>query len=204
MKNSSLFARMNIICITIMTIALLGAGMMDSYIIRLWIAGVALAIVGSLYAAQGFLRRNDFTEQAIARLSKAGMKCKKNEDGIVVKQGDVILRAKLWEGTHGMKRVHFVFNFAPEIINSVSPEGWALLAAECNANYDHTIVKFYGDHFSCMVETSVKNAKDFVEEYRFAYDRISETMQGMVDNTDRVISQYPAMKKHVGFVIPEH
>ena len=103
-----------------------------------------------------------------------------------------------------MKRVHFMYNFAPNIIDSVSPEGWALLAAECNANYEHTIVKFYGGHFSCMVETSVRNAKDFVEEYRFAYDKINETMQGMVDNTGRVISQYPAMKKHVDFVIPEH
>lgn len=204
MKETRFFAHVNIICIAIMAIALLGAGIIDAYIVRLWIAGVALAIVGSLYAAQGFLRKSDFAEQAMAQLTKAGMKCKKKEDGIVVKQGDVILKARLWEGTHGMNRVHFMFNFAPEIINSVSPEGWALLAAECNANYEHTMVKFYGDHFSCMVETSVKNAKDFLEEYHFAFEKINETMQGMQANADRVASQFPVKKKQVGFVIPEH
>lgn len=194
---------MNIICIAIMTVALLCAGMADAYAVRFWIAGAALAIVGSLYAAQGLLRRSDFADQAMALLTKAGMKCKRKEDGILVKQGDVVMKAKLWEGTHGMKRVHFMFNFAPETIDSVMPEGWALLTAECNATYDHTIMKYYGDHFSCMVETSVKSAKDFVEEYRFAYAKINETLQGMAANTERVTSQYPAVKKQVGFVIPE-
>lgn len=204
MKNNLVFAHMNIICIAIMTIALLSAGMMENYSVRLWIAACALAIVGSLYAAQGFLRRSDFTIRTIALLTKAGIACKKKDDGIVVKQGDVVMKAKLWEGSHGMKRVHFVFNFAPNIIDSVLPEGWALLAAECNANYDHTMVKFYGDHFSCMVETSVKSAKDFLEEYRFAFEKINETMQGMQENADKVTNPFRVKKKQIGFVIPEH
>ena len=140
-----------------------------------------------------------------AQLEKAGLSCKRKDDGIVVKQGDFIMKAKLWDnGSHGLKRVHFMFNFAPNVINDVLPEGWALLAAECNANFDHTMVKFYGDHFSCMVETSVKSAKDFLEEYRFAFDKINETMQGMQANADRVASQFPVKKKQIGFVIPEH
>ena len=204
MKNNFVFAHMNIICIAIMTIALLSAGMMENYSVRLWIAACALAIVGSIYAAQSFLRRSDFTIRTIALLTKAGIACKRKEDGIVVKQGDVVMKAKLWKGTHGMKRVHFMFDFAPNIIDSVSPEGWALLAAECNANYDHTMVKFYGDHFSCMVETSVKSAKDFLEEYRFAFEKINETMQGMQENADKVTNPFRVKKKQIGFVIPEH
>ena len=155
------------------------------------------------YLTLSMKQKHDFSERAMAVLAKAGLTCKRKEDGIVVKQGDVVMKAKLWEGTHGMKRVHFMFDFAPNIIDSVLPEGWALLAAECNANYDHTMVKFYGDHFSCMVETSVKSAKDFLEEYRFAFDKINETMQGMQANADRVASQFPVKKQQVGFVIPE-
>lgn len=204
MKNNTLFVRMSVICTIIMTIALLGAGMVEEMTVRYAISGSAAVLVWGIYVIHVVRQKQDFSNRAMALLTKAGLSCKRKDDGIVVKQGDVVMKAKLWEGTHGMKRVHFMFDFAPNIIDSVLPEGWALLAAECNANYDHTMVKFYGDHFSCMVETSVKNAKDFLEEYHFAFDKITETMQGMQANADRVVSQFPVKKKQVGFVIPEH
>jgi hypothetical protein len=204
MKNNNIFVRMSVISTIIMTVALLGAGMVEDIMVRYVISGAAAILVWGIYAIQVMKKKHDFSDQAMALLTKAGLSCKRKEDGIVVKQGDFIMNAKLWNnGTHGMKRVHFMFDFAPNIIDSVLPEGWALLAAECNANYDHTMVKFYGDHFSCMVETSVKNAKDFLEEYHFAFEKINETMQGMQANADRVASQFPVKKKQVGFVIPE-
>lgn len=203
-NNNTIYVRMSIICTIVMTVALLGAGIVEDMMVRYVISGSAAVFVWGIYVIHVVRQKHDFSERAMAVLTKAGLMCKRKEDGIVVKQGDVVMKAKLWEGTHGMKRVHFMFDFAPNIIDSVLPEGWALLAAECNANYDHTMVKFYGDHFSCMVETSVKNAKDFLEEYRFAFEKINETMQGMQANADRVASQFPVKKQQVGFVIPEH
>lgn len=194
---------MSVVCTIIMTVALLSAGMVEEMTARLAISGAAAVLVWGAYLTLSMKQKHDFSERAMAVLTKAGLMCKRKEDGIVVKQGDVVMKAKLWEGIHGMKRVHFMFDFAPNIIDSVLPEGWALLAAECNANYDHTMVKFYGDHFCCMVETSVKSAKDFLEEYRFAYDKIVETMQGMEANTPRMVDQFPVKKKHVGFVISD-
>lgn len=202
-NNNPTFVRISIICTAIMTIAMACVGMVDAIEVRIVVSCAAALLVWSVYAIHGMSQKHDFSERAMAVLTKASLMCKRKEDGIGVKQGDVVMKAKLWEGTHGMKRVHFMFDFAPNIIDSVLPEGWALLAAECNANYDHTMVKFYGDHFSCMVETSVKNAKDFLEEYRFAFDKINETMQDMQANADRVASQFPAKKKRVGFVIDE-
>lgn len=205
MKNSnSNFARVNIISIAIMTIALGCAVVSEKVELRMMASGVAVLLLSGLYITLVVIRKRDFSDLAIAQLEKAGLSCKRKDDGIVVKQGDFVMNAKLWNNNvHGLKRVHFMFNFAPEVINDVLPEGWALLAAECNANFDHTMVKFYGDHFSCMVETSVKNAKDFLEEYHFAFEKINETMQGMQANADRVASQFPVKKKQVGFVIPE-
>lgn len=203
-NNNTIYVRMSIICTIVMTVALLGAGIVEDMMVRYVISGSAAVFVWGIYVIHVVRQKHDFSERAMAVLAKAGLTCKRKDDGIVVMQGDVVMKAKLWEGTHGMKRVHFMFDFAPNIIDSVLPEGWALLAAECNANYDHTMVKFYGDHFSCMVETSVKNAKDFLEEYRFAFEKINETMQGMQANADRVASQFPVKKKQIGFVIPEH
>jgi len=204
-NNNTIHVRMSIICAIVMTVALLGVGMVEDMMVRYVISGSATVIVWGIYVIHVVRQKHDFSDQAMALLTKAGLSCKRKDDGIVVKQGDFIMNAKLWDnGSHGMKRVHFMFDFAPNIIDSVLPEGWALLAAECNANYDHTMVKFYGDHFSCMVETSVKNAKDFLEEYHFAFEKINETMQGMQANADRVASQFPVKKKQVGFVIPEH
>lgn len=203
-NNNTIYVRMSIICTIVMTVALLGAGIVEDMMVRYVISGSAAVIVWGIYVIHVMRQKHDFSDQAMALLTKAGLSCKRKDDGIMVKQGDFIMNAKLWDnGSHGMKRVHFMFNFAPEIINSVSPEGWALLTAECNANYDHTMVKFYGDHFSCVVETSVKSAKDFLEEYHFAFEKINETMQGMQANADRVVSQFPVKKKQVGFVIPE-
>ena len=205
MKNTkTIFAHMSIICTIIMTVALLWAGMVDAIEVRFLISGVAVFLVGGLYALRAAMQKHDFSDLAMAQLKKAGFACKRKEDGIVVKQGDLVMKAKLWNnGSHGLKRVHFMFDFAPNVINDVQPEGWAVLAAECNANYDHTMMKFYGDHFCCMVETSVKSAKDFLDEYRFAYDKIVETMQGMEANTPRMIDQFPVKKKRVGFVISD-
>lgn len=200
-NNNTIYVRMSVICTIVMTVALLGVGMVEDMMVRYVISGSAAVLVWGIYVIHVMRQKHDFSERAMAVLTKAGFTCKRKDDGIVVKQGDVVMKAKLWEGTHGMKRVHFMFDFAPNIIDSVLPEGWALLAAECNANFDHTMVKFYGDHFSCMVETSVKNAKDFLEEYRFAFEKINETMQGMQANADRVASQFPVKKKRIGFVV---
>jgi hypothetical protein len=203
MKNNNLtFVRISITCTIIMTIAMACVGMVDTLEVRVAVSSVAALLVWSVYAIHGMSQKHDFSDQAIAQLKKAGLACKKKDDSILVKQGKLTLKARLWNnGTHGLKRVHFMCEFAPEVINDVQPEGWCVLATECNANYDHTTVKFYGDHFSCMVETSVKNAKDFLEEYRFAFDKINETMQGMQANADRVASQFPVKKKRVGFVV---
>ena len=203
MKNTkTIFTHISIICTIVMTVALLCAGMVDAIEVRFAISGIAVLLVGGLYALRAAMQKHDFSDLAMAQLKKAGFACKRKEDGIVVKQGDLVMKAKLWNnGSHGLKRVHFMLEFAPNIINDVLPEGWAVLAAECNANYDHTMMKFYGDHFCCMVETSVKSAKDFLEEYRFAFDKINETMQGMQANADRVASQFPIKKKRVGFVV---
>lgn len=204
-NNNTIYVRMSVICTIVMTVSLLGVGMVEDMMVRYVISGLAAVLVWGIYVIHVMRQKHDFSDQAMALLTKAGLSCKRKDDGIMVKQGDFIMNAKLWDnGSHGMKRVHFMFDFAPNIIDSVLPEGWALLAAECNANYDHTMVKFYGDHFSCMVETSVKNAKDFLEEYHFAFEKINETMQGMQANADRVASQFPVKKKQVGFVIPEH
>ena len=201
-NNNPTFVRISIICTVILTIAMACVGMVDAIEVRIVVSCAAALLVWSVYAIHGMSQKHDFSDLAIAQLTKAGLSCKKKADGIVVKQGDFIMNAKLWNnGAHGMKRVHFMFDFTPNILDSVLPEGWALLAAECNANFDHTMVKFYGDHFSCMVETSVKNAKDFLEEYRFAFEKINETMQGMQANADRVASQFPVKKKSVGFMI---
>lgn len=117
------------------------------------------------------------------------------------KRSDITMKAKVWgNNPRGLKRVHFMFNFAPKSIDAVLPEGWAVLAAECNANYDYTTVKFYGDHFCCMVETSVKSTKDFLNEYQFAIDKINETIRGLEANAPRVADQFPA-RRRAGFVI---
>ena len=199
-NNNRIYVRISIISIAILTIALVVVGLVDTIELRFVISAIAVVVDGLLFAFYFVMRKRDFSDIVIAQLKKVGLTCGKNDEGIVVKQGDFILKARLWNsGAHGLKRVHFILDFAPNIINDVMPEGWAVLATECNAHFDHTTVKFYGDHFCCMVETSVKSAKDFLDEYRFAFARINETLQGIKNNVPRVANQFPMKKKQIGF-----
>lgn len=202
MKNTkNFFAHMNIVCVVIMAVALVCAVIAESFGMRVVVCGAAVVLVGGLYAVRGFMLRGDFAGMAMAQLRKRGLSCSRVDDGFLVKRGEFTVKAKLWgNDARGLKRVHFMFNFAPQKLDSVLPEGWAVLAAECNANYDYTTVKFYGDHFCCMVETSVKSTKDFLNEYRFAIDKINETLKGMEANAKRVAEQFPA-RRRAGFVI---
>ena len=201
-NNNRIYFRISIISIAILTIALAVVGLVDTIGLRFVISAVAVVIVGLLFAFFFVKRKREFSDIVMTQLRKVGLACGKNDDGIVVKQGDFILKARLWNsGTHGLKRVHFILDFAPNIIKDVKPEGWAVLASECNAHFDHTTVKFYGDHFCCMVETSVKSAKDFLDEYRFAFEKINETLQGIKDNVPRVANQFPIKKKQIGFTL---
>lgn len=169
--------------------------------IRLLIAAVAIALMAVVVGCH--TRKLSFADSVVAKIKKAkGLQCEADGEDIIVKNGEIVLKAKLTNRPEkSSKRVQFIFEFVPKMLDNIQPEGWALLVAKCNTHYDYTTMKYYGDHLCCQVETIVESPKDFLKEYHFAMEKIGKTMQGFEANTEYVAKEYPTKEHRVGFVI---
>lgn len=194
---------MNTISVVMMLMGMGAVATLSESEERYMAAGVTVAIAFVCFLIKKLVNRPDFKEAIVERINEVeGLQCMMDEESIIIKQGDTVLQAQLIERPErGSMRVHFMCNFAPQSINDVMPEGWAILVAECNKNYDYTTVKYYGDHFCCQVETTVRTIKDFVREYKFALDQITETLGGLLSNAPIVEQQYPIQRNRIGFKI---
>lgn len=202
MNNKGLGVKM--IVMAIMGVSLVAVVLLDQLVMRCIVAGVSLALTSLALLCEWARKRMDFMGSVQEHLQHAGYKCKMQDDDILVKRGELVLRAKVWNRPEkGSKRIHFTFDFAPAKLDCMSQEGWALLTAMSNANSTYTTVKFYGDHMSCQVETTVKTAKDFVRESEFAFEKICESLQALEQNTPKLVKQFgKSAERHVGFRVP--
>lgn len=66
MKNNNIFVRMSVICTIIMTVALLGAGIVEEMTVRFAISGGAAVLVWGTYLTLSMKQKHDFSERAMA------------------------------------------------------------------------------------------------------------------------------------------
>lgn len=169
--------------------------------IRLMIAVVTIAL--TIVIVWRHTRKLSFRDSVVAKIKKSKvLQCEADGEDIIVNNGEIVIKAKLINRPEkNSKRVQFIFEFVPEMLDNIQPEGWALLVAKCNTHYDYTTIKYYGDHLCCQVETIVNSPKDFLREYQFAMENIGKTMQSFESNTKYVVQKYPTKEHRVGFVI---
>lgn len=201
---SALKQNVFILAISVLEIALVIMVLVDNKCTELITLVATVAITLFSYVIYLRAHKSTYNQSVLKKLKKAGLKCKEKDGFIIVKQDEIVLRAQLWNRPEkGSKRVHFSLEFAPNVINQVKEEGWAILAAQCNANFTYTTIKYLGDHFCCQVETTVKSANDFVREYQFAYSKICETLAGLEQNTPEIVKHFEKKETHqIGFRIP--
>lgn len=189
--------------VMILTIAAFAAiALVEQLNFRVIFVSVAVLAVVVWQIVLHIKNKGNFLQSVMAHLQEVGLQCKEQDGIMLVKQGDMVLKARLWNRPEkGSKRVHFMFDFTPGEMTNVKPEGWALLATECNMHYDYTTLQYCGDHLCCQVETTVKSAKDFVREYRFAVEKISETLASVETSMPNVMAQFRPKPNRIGFVI---
>ncbi len=182
-----------------MVLTMVAGALMESLALRASMEAVALTTMATIWLVS---KRRSFCDAAMASVMKIkGLQCRMEGEDILVKKGKIVLKAKVINRPEkGSKRVHFMFEFVPDMLKNIQPEGWALLVSECNAHYDYTTMRYFGDHMCCQVETTVKNPKDFIREYMFAYNKIGETIQGFEGNMEYVAKKYPVREHRIGFV----
>jgi hypothetical protein len=124
-------------------------------------------------------------------MAKAGFECEVTDDGICVTKDGKPFEVKMWDVPGwGNRRVHFNLNFTFEDMDKVKPKGLMLLTSECNNHNEYSTTRFWGDHFSCCVETMVRSAKEFVREFGFAYKQIGNTYKGLAANYTYIKEMY--------------
>lgn len=72
-NNNTIFVRMSIISTIIMTVALMGVGMTEDMTVRFVISGTTAVLVWGTYLALSMKQKQDFSNQAMAVLTKAGV-----------------------------------------------------------------------------------------------------------------------------------
>ena len=183
-----------------LALALVAETMVADWEIRLMITAVAIALMAVV--VWHHTQQLSFTDSVVAKINKSkGLQCEADGEDILVNNGDVVIKAILKNRPEKSKRVQFIFEFVPKMLDNIQPEGWALLVAKCNTHYDYTTMKYYGDHLCCQVETIINSPKDFIREYQFAMENIGKTMQGFENNTEYVAKNYPTKEHRVGFVV---
>ena len=136
-------------------------------------------------------REQRFIKVVTRRMTKAGFECKMMDNHFIVIKDGKPFEVEMWNTPGWMKRrVHFNLNFAFDDMDQVMPEGLMWLTSECNNHSDYTTTRLLRDHFSCCVETTVRSAREFVQEFGFAFKQIENTYKGMVMNYSKIKNEF--------------
>lgn len=152
-------------------------------------------------------RKQRFMKMVSRKMAKAGIECRIENDSICVTKDGKPFEVMMWDAPGwGNRRVHFNLCFAFEEMDQVQPKGLMLLTSECNNHNEYSITRFWGDHFSCCVETMVRSAKEFVREFEFAYRQIGIAYNGLADNYPSVKERFVVQPKQrpIGFLADQY
>lgn len=148
-------------------------------------------------------RQQRFIKLVSRRMDKAGFECSIQDNQFFITKDGKPFEVKIGDAPGwGNHRVHFNLCFAFEDMDKVQQQGLTWLVSECNNHSDYAITRFWDDHFSCCMETTVRSAKDFVREFCFAYKQIGITFQNLSANYANIMEQYwmQPERRPIGFL----
>lgn len=145
-------------------------------------------------------REQRFIKIVSRRMAKAGFECKMVDDHFIVIKDGKPFEVEMWNTPGwGRRRVHFNLSFAFEDMGKVRQEALMWLVSESNNHSDYATTHLWNDHFSCCVETSVRTAKEFEREFRFAYKQIGITYKNLIANYSKIKDKF-RVRRPIGFM----
>lgn len=145
-------------------------------------------------------REQRFIKIVSRRMAKAGFECKMVDDHFIVIKDGKPFEVEMWNTPGwGRRRVHFNLSFAFEDMGKVRQEALMWLVSESNNHSGYATTHLWNDHFSCCVETSVRTAKEFEREFRFAYKQIGITYKNLIANYSKIKDKF-RVRRPIGFM----
>lgn len=173
----------------------------------LWTAIVLVIIYCvSFYLIEHYT--NDFVdvntlEQKIIKIMKDdGYEYKKDESVLCYLMNGIWFRAHFWERWNKTYRTVIVYyGNIDDDWSKISIEGKSVLDAYVNRNYEHIKFSSYEKGVVCEHITSINNAKDFIQEAKYAYRLICEANDAAVDILPQIKQHYTCseQKNTIGF-----
>lgn len=141
-----------------------------------------------------------FENRVTKLLTKDGYKWKRDEGKLCIYKNDMRFYARCYRMPERPAiRAFFVYEVLDEELKSVSPLGQTALTVTLSAEHietptrvrDNVITSFY-----------VRNAREFIQEFNYAYNKFGDMMQTMENFRPRVQQDFPASTKQarkIGF-----
>ena len=138
------------------------------------------------------------------RLDKQGYPHEKREGILYVTKNDNHFRVYIRDGfDKRIKNLYFLYDFWDDNFGKVSMEGWTRAANCINTNNTLTSFVVLDDHFCCSYQTAIANAKDFINEFEYAYRSIGRALDDYNRLYPHIERDYPHTslenKSSIGF-----
>ena len=136
------------------------------------------------------LKNKEALESRICkRLDKQGYPHEKREGTLYVTKNDNHFRVYIRDSfDKRIKHLYFLYDFWDDNFGKVCMEGWTRAANCINSNNTLTTIVVLDDHFCCSYQTAIANAKDFINEFEYAYRSIGRAL----DDYNRI---YPHIER---------
>lgn len=137
-----------------------------------------------------------FENRVTKLLDKDGYKWERDEGDLYIFKNDVRFRARcLRFQERPAIRVFFDYAVLDEELKSVSPLGQTVLTASLSAEHIETPTRVQDNVIHSFYKADVRNAREFIQEFNYAYNKFGTMMQTMENFRPRAQQDFPASAK---------
>lgn len=134
-----------------------------------------------------------FENRVTKLLDKDGYKWERHEGDLYVFKNDVRFSVKCFHMPNRPAiRVFFEYTVLDEELKSVSPLGQIVLAASLSVEHIETPTRVQDNVIHSFYKADVRNAREFIQEFNYAYNKFGTMMQSMENFRPRAQQDFPA------------
>ncbi len=158
--------------------------------------GVPVLCYGYQFVENNLIVPHDvhrFEQRVTKLLDKDGYKWERDEGDLYVFKNDIRFRARCFRFQERPAiRVFFEYSALYEELKSISPLGQVALTAALSVDHVETPTRVQDNRVYSVYKADVRNAREFIQEFNYAYDKFSAMIQALSNLHPRVQQDFPA------------
>ncbi len=158
------------------------------------VACIMLMAVVSIFIARSGVNRVRLQKDVCRTLDSEGYDWKMCEGDLYISKGDICFQTVMWDmGVNkSNKRTYFIYRYSGEKLGEIDKNGLLHLVSITNYENPHvTMVLESQECLYCRFETCVCSSKDFMQEFKVAYNKIGEAVCFFWENFNSAKNHFP-------------